>query len=146
MYCPAVVTECFLRKTLWISACLCTLRPGVAVTVQANTGDSSNTTPAAKFCGAMIAEVCLILGNKSPESVGFEPTTNRLIPTLSGPYHRDYIFIFSRRSRIRRADFQFLISRSRSIAAQRSRCFSEHTRTQRPFLRVNFLEILSVRL
>src|SRR5438128_1368218 len=78
--------------------------------------------------------------------VGFEPTTNRLIPTSSGLYPLNYSLRFSRRSRINRADFQALISRSRRIALERSGHGSDQTRIQGPFLRVNLPEILSVRL
>ena len=44
------------------------------------------------------------------------------------------------------ADFQDLISRSRCIAEERSECVSLQTRSQGPFLRVNFPHVLSVRL
>jgi hypothetical protein len=53
---------------------------------------------------------------------------------------------FSKRSRIRRADFQFLIWRSRRVALERSGCSSVQAKVHGPFLRVNFPPILSVRL
>ena len=52
----------------------------------------------------------------------------------------------SRRVRIRRADFHALISLSRALAVARVLCGSDHTRDQRPFLRVNLPAVLSVRL
>ena len=67
-------------------------------------------------------------------------------PDCVGTPALSYIFTFSRRSRISRADFQDLIWRSRRMALERSRCFSDQTKVHGPFLRVNFPPILSVRL
>ena len=45
-----------------------------------------------------------------------------------------------------RVDFHDLISRSRRVALERSGCSSDHTKNHGPFFRVNFPEILSMRL
>jgi hypothetical protein len=58
----------------------------------------------------------------NPDSVGTRPLS--------------YAFLWTSRSRIKRADFQFLISRSHRIALERSGCSSEHTKAHGPFLRV----------
>ena len=54
MHSAAVVAECFLCESLWISTSLCALRPCMAVRMQANAGDSCDTAAAAKFCGAVV--------------------------------------------------------------------------------------------
>jgi hypothetical protein len=68
------------------------------------------------------------------------------IRTYDGTLPLSYDFDPSNRSRINRADFQFLISRSRRIALERSGCSSDEAKVQGPFFRVNFPLILSVRL
>src|SRR5947207_12721414 len=67
-------------------------------------------------------------------------------PDCVGTLPLSYALTFGRCSRIRRADFQFLISRSRRMALARSGCCSDQTKVQGPFFLVNFPLILSVRL
>ena len=67
-------------------------------------------------------------------------------PDCVGTLPLSYDFNPSNRIRIERADFHDLISRSRRVALERAGCSSDHTKIHGPFLRVNFPEILSVRL
>src|SRR5207247_5104559 len=67
-------------------------------------------------------------------------------PDSVGTLPPSYLFNSSKRSRIRRADFQRLISRSRRVALERSGCSSVQIKVHGPFFRVNFPLILSIRL
>ena len=67
-------------------------------------------------------------------------------PDCVGTLSLSYAFNLSRRSRISRADFHFLISRSRAMAAERVACGSDHTSDHGPFLRVNLPASFSLRL
>ena len=92
-----------------------------------------------------------ILKNVNPEhrsgSRGRIRTYDQSVnPDSVGTLPLSYAFVLTSRSRIKRADFQFLISRSRRIALERSGCSSDHTKAHGPFFRVNFPLILLVRL
>jgi len=81
-----------------------------------------------------------ILKNVNPErrsgSRGRIRTYDQSVnPECVGTLPLSYIFIFSRRSLMRRADFQRLISRSRRVALERSGYSSVQTKVHGPFLR-----------
>src|SRR5262249_48250687 len=67
-------------------------------------------------------------------------------PDNVGTLPLSYVFNPSSLSRIKRADFHDLISRSRRIALERSGWSSDHPKIHRPLFRVNFPLTLLFRL